>query len=129
MAAAHGRCVICHSRELVERGRGVRFNVSRHGEVVPAFAVRFNGKVHAYLNRCAHRSLELDLNEGDFFDPFGDHLICATHGARYAPTSGACVGGPCLGAGLVKLPVIEENGDICLKPGDDIHLINSDAVT
>ncbi len=24
MAAAHGRCVICHSRELVERGCGAR---------------------------------------------------------------------------------------------------------
>ncbi len=129
MVAAHGRCVICHSRELVERGRGVRFEISRHGEVVPAFAVRFDGKVHAYLNRCAHRSLELDWNEGDFFDAFGEHLICATHGARYAPTSGACVGGPCVRAGLVKLPVFEDDGDVCFEPGDDIHLMNSDAVT
>ena len=124
-----GRCVICYSRELVERGHGVRFNVSRRGEAVSAFAVRFHGKVHAYLNRCAHRSLELDWNEGDFFDAFGDHLICATHGARYAPTSGACVGGPCARAGLVKLPVFEDDGDVCFEPGDDIHLINSDEVT
>jgi nitrite reductase/ring-hydroxylating ferredoxin subunit len=84
--------------------------------------------VHAYLNRCAHRSLELDWNEGDFFDAFGEHLLCATHGARYAPASGACVGGPCRGAGLVKLAVSEENGDVLLEPGDDVHLINSEAV-
>jgi len=81
MVAAHGRRVICLSRELVERGHDVRFTVSRRGEAIPAFAVRFHGKVHAYLNRCAHRSLELDWNEGDFFDAFGEHLLCATHGA------------------------------------------------
>lgn len=129
MVAARGRSVICHSHELVERRRGLCFTLSRRGEVIPAFAVRFNGKVHAYLNRCAHRLLELDWNEGDFFDAFGEHLICATHGARYAPTSGVCVGGPCGGAGLVKLPVFEDNGDVCLETRDDIHLINPDVVT
>ena len=126
---ADGRSIICHSRELVERGRGVRFTLSRRGEAVPAFAVRFNGRVHAYLNRCAHRALELDWNEGDFFDAFGEHLICATHGARYAPASGTCVGGPCGGAGLVTLPVLEENDTVFIETGDDIHLKDSDAVT
>ena len=32
-------------------------------------------------------------------------------------------------AGLVKLPVFEDNGDVCFEPGDDIQLINSDEVT
>lgn len=129
MAATGKQTVICRSRELSERGRGIRFMVRRHGEAVPAFVVRFGGAVHAYLNRCAHRTLELDWNEGEFFDAFGEHLLCATHGARYAPASGACVGGPCGGAGLVKLAVREENGDVLLEPGDDIHLINPEAVT
>jgi nitrite reductase/ring-hydroxylating ferredoxin subunit len=124
MVAASQRSVICRSRELVDRGRGVRFQVRRRGSLTPAFAVRFNGVVHAYLNRCAHRSLELDWNEGEFFDAFGEHLLCATHGARYAPASGTCVGGPCGGAGLVKLAVSEQNGDVLLEPGDDIQLIN-----
>ena len=84
MAAAHGRCVISHSRELVERGRGVCFKISRRGEVVPAFAVRFNGKVYAYLNRCAHRSLELDWNEGDFSTPLAT-IFFAQHMERVMP--------------------------------------------
>ena len=125
MATADKRPVICRSGELIERGHGVRFAVRRRGEASPAFAIRFNGIVHAYLNRCAHRSLELDWMEGDFFDAFGEHLLCATHGARYLPASGACVGGPCTGTGLVKLPVFEENGEILLELGDDIHLVNS----
>ena len=129
MVAARRRNVICRSRDLTERGGGVRFKVSRRNEVVPAFVIRFEGAAHAFLNRCAHRSLELDWNEGDFFNAFGEHLLCATHGARYAPIGGVCIGGPCRRAGLVKLPVFEDNGDICLEPGDDVHLINSEAVT
>ncbi len=125
MAAADERHAICHSRELLDGGRGVRFQVSRHGELVPAFVVRFQGRVHAYLNRCAHRSLELDWIEGEFFDTFGEHLLCATHGARYVPTSGTCVGRPCGHAGLVKLAVFEENGDVCLEAGNNIQLVKT----
>lgn len=127
MAATDKQSVICRSRELTERGRGIRFTVRRHGVAASAFVIRFGGAVHAYLNRCAHRSLELDWSEGDFFDAFGEHLLCATHGARYAPASGTCVGGPCGGAGLVKLAVSEKNGDVFLEPGDDIHLMNSES--
>ena len=128
MVAANKRPVICRSLELIERGRGVRFVVRRRGEVTPAFAVRFHGIAHAYLNRCAHRSLELDWVSGEFFNAFGEHLLCATHGARYIPASGACVGGPCHGAGLVKLPLVEKNGQILLESGNDIHLVDSEDV-
>lgn len=126
MATTGKQSIICRSRELSERGRGIRFTVSRHGEAAPAFVIRFGGAVHGYLNRCAHRSLELDWSEGDFFDAFGEHLLCATHGARYAPASGVYVGGPCGGAGLVKLAVSEKNGEVFLEPGDDIHLMSSE---
>ena len=128
MAACEGRRVICHSSELLNSGRGVRFQVRRYGEIAPAFAIRFDDKAHAYLNRCAHRSLELDWEAGEFFDAFGELLICASHGARFAPASGACVGGPCHGTGLVKLTVTEKDGRLCLEPGDDIHLAPSDEV-
>lgn len=123
MVTAGKRSIICRSRDLTERGRGFRFTVHRRGERTPAFVVRFNGAVYGYLNRCAHRALELDWNAGDFFDAFGEHLLCATHGARYVPATGSCVGGPCLGAGLVRLPVTEDNGEILLESRDDLHLV------
>ena len=129
MVSAHGRQLVCRSGELVERGRGVRFEVSLRGEHIPAFVVRFEGRVHAYLNRCSHRSLELDWSAGEFFDAFGEHILCATHGARYAPVSGACVAGPCARAGLVKLGVVEEHGDVFLDLKDDIHLAPSGGMT
>ena len=78
---------------------GIDFTVARNGELTPAFVVRFHGAVHAYVNRWAHRRLKLDWNADEFFDAWGNHLLCATHGARYAPASGAWV------AGLVARPV------------------------
>ena len=60
--------LICESGALQEKGRGVRFGVTLNGEQQPAFAVRYGGQVYAYLNRCAHVSVELDWAEGAFFD-------------------------------------------------------------
>lgn len=51
--------------------------------------------------------MELDLKEGRFFDLSGDYLICATHGAMYEPADGRCIAGPCHGASLTALHVVE----------------------
>lgn len=106
--------LICASDELVEGGRGIRFSVDRHGVSEPAFVVRFRGRVYAYLNRCAHVPIEMDWQQGEFFDFSGLYLICATHGALYAPESGRCLGGRCEGRALVGVSVIEEGGGIFL---------------
>lgn len=103
---------ICASAELAERGDGLRFEIEYGGETVPAFAVRYNGRVHAYVNRCGHIAMELDWTQGKFFDAQGEYLICSTHGALYAPDSGACRGGPCRGAGLVGLAASEVDGRV-----------------
>jgi nitrite reductase/ring-hydroxylating ferredoxin subunit len=106
--------LICASREVAERGRGYCFGVDWAGERAPAFVVRFRGRVHAYLNRCAHVPVEMDWKPGDFFDMSGLYLICATHGALYAPDSGHCLGGRCDGRGLTPVPVVERDGNIYL---------------
>jgi nitrite reductase/ring-hydroxylating ferredoxin subunit len=104
--------LICASADLIERGRGVRFEVERQGRPVPAFAVRFEGEARAFLNRCGHLPQQLDWQEGEFFDDSRLYLICATHGALYHPGSGACVGGRCAGRGLIPLPVVEHDGRV-----------------
>ena len=52
--------------------------------------------------------------EGEFFDNEQRHLICATHGATYAPENGHCVAGPCKGARLTPLRVVEDDGQVWL---------------
>ena len=104
--------LICASGALREAGSGVRFEVEYFGETAPAFAVRFQGRVHGYLNRCAHVAMELDWRPGEFFDLQGRDLICSTHGAVYAADSGRCLGGPCGAAPLVALRLEERGGQV-----------------
>ena len=104
--------LICASEALPESGRGVRFEVEYFGAPAPAFVVRQDGKVHGYLNRCAHVAMELDWQEGVFFDSSGRDLICSTHGAVYETRSGRCLGGPCNRTPLVKLRFEEREGGV-----------------
>lgn len=108
--------LICRGSEVMEASRGFRFTVEREGRAVPAFVIRFNGRVHAYLNECGHVPAELDWMPGEFFDHSKLYLICSIHGALYAPDSGQCLGGPCRGNGLRPLMVREADGMIWLEP-------------
>lgn len=121
MAAAGAVNLICPCDRLTDGGRGVRFTVRHRGALVSAFAIRYQGRVHAYLNRCAHKLTELDWEPGEFFDAERRYLVCATHGALYEPDSGRCVAGPCRGAMLERLPVRETATGIHLEGPDEIH--------
>ena len=78
---------LCNSADLVNGGRAVPFDIVYAGQTCRAFAIRFQGQVHAYLNRCTHVAMEMD----------------------YQPDTGACSGGPCRG-GLVKIDLSEQDG-------------------
>src|SRR5580765_4249947 len=45
---------LCASAELVERGQAYVFDVLHYREPARAFALRYDGRVVAYLNRCLH---------------------------------------------------------------------------
>ncbi len=108
---------ICTSSELADGGDGMRFEIEYRGETAAAFAIRHGGRVYAYLNRCGHIAMELDWKPGKFFDAEAEYLLCSTHGALYAPESGACRGGPCRGAGLTRLDVFEADGRVFIGKG------------
>jgi nitrite reductase/ring-hydroxylating ferredoxin subunit len=114
MADDAGVVVICSSNDLREGGKGVRFMAQTAYGGQSAFAVRYDGKVYAYLNRCAHIPVELDWMDGEFFDYSKLYLICATHGAAYLPDNGLCVQGPCPGKRLTPVVVEERDGHIFL---------------
>ena len=109
---ADGERLICAAAALQDAGKGVRFEVEYFGDVAPAFVVRYAGRVHGYLNRCAHVATELDWREAEFFDSERRNLICSTHGAVYAADTGQCLGGPCGGAPLVRLQIEERAGQV-----------------
>ena len=106
--------LIGRSALLADGGPGMRFVVKGAAGHQAAFAVRWGGQVYAYLNRCAHVPVELDWEEGRFFDADKLYLLCATHGALYDPATGACLSGRCQGRGLVPLAVVERDGHIYL---------------
>lgn len=103
--------VLCLSEDLVEQGMAFPFDVMYAGQATRAFAVRFGGQAHAYLNRCTHVPMELDWQPNQVFDITGRWLLCATHGAHFQPDTGACTGGPCRG-GLVKIALSERDNRV-----------------
>lgn len=109
MSPEFDRIALCRSEDLVDGGLAVPFDVVYQGLSCWAFAVRFEGHVHAYLNRCAHVAMEMDFQPNRFFDTTGRWLICATHGALYEPATGRCMSGPCRRA-LVKIDLSEQSG-------------------
>jgi len=112
--------LLCDSGDLADGGAGVPFEVVYLTESCHAFAVRYQGTVYAYLNRCTHVPMELDYQPNQFFDLTGHWLICATHGALYAPQTGQCRLGPCRG-GLVKIEVSEANGQVHWHTSDKLQ--------
>ena len=63
-------------------------------------ALRRQGSLRVFLNRCPHRGIELDWIPGAFLAADGHHLQCATHGALFDPETGICISGPCAGESL-----------------------------
>lgn len=122
MAATPATRSICPSGALVEGGAGVRFRVRLGERPITAFVVRYAGTPHAYLNVCAHRWVELDWEHGKFWDLTGRWLICSSHGALYDPVNGKCVAGPCRGAALTAVPVVENDGQVSLVLKDGLDL-------
>ncbi|CAN5565054.1 Rieske 2Fe-2S domain-containing protein [soil metagenome] len=112
---------ICSSDQLEEKGDAIVFDVMQYRSRVRAFAMRFDGKVVAYLNRCVHVPVELDWQPGQFLDSRKEYILCSIHGAAYNPGTGRCVAGPCGRGGLAVLQVREVDGDVLWQPTRDIR--------
>ncbi|MBE2261679.1 MAG: Rieske (2Fe-2S) protein, partial [Burkholderiaceae bacterium] len=64
---ADSRIALCAAGELVNGGEAVPFDVIYGGQTCRAFAIRFEGRVHAFLNRCRHVAMEMDFQPNRFF--------------------------------------------------------------
>ena len=116
--------LLCSSQALAERGTAHVFEVTQYRQPVRAFVLRFDGKVVAYLNRCAHVPAEMDWQPGEFLDSEREWIQCSIHGAAYEPATGRCVGGPCGYRGLKALRVEEREGQVYWYPSRDIRPVD-----
>ncbi|WP_298831977.1 Rieske 2Fe-2S domain-containing protein [uncultured Piscinibacter sp.] len=111
--------LLCASDQLTERGDALVFDVLQHRQPARAFALRVDGRVVAYLNRCAHMPAEMDWLPGQFLDSDRAFILCSIHGAAYEPATGRCAGGPCGRGRLVAIEVEERDGQVYWYPSHD----------
>jgi nitrite reductase/ring-hydroxylating ferredoxin subunit len=94
----------------IREGQSVKFAIPRKDRITEAFVVKKDGKFFSYLNLCRHWSVGLDFDDNDFFSEDKAWLVCKNHGAIYEPATGICQGGPCGGAALYRVPIVEKEG-------------------
>mgnify|MGYP003514817438 FL=1 len=104
---------LCSSPSLAEgQSRGFAADGLR------LLAVRQNGQVYLYENRCPHRGVPLEWVADQFLDLSGSLLQCSTHGALFLISNGECVAGPCAGQSLRSL--------VCHEDAQGIWLVNQE---
>lgn len=124
--AASGGEALCAGVDIQERGRAWVWDLLEHGRPVRAFALRFDGQLRAYLNRCAHVAAEMDWQPGEFLDADKRWILCSIHGASYEPGNGRCVGGPCGRSRLTPVSVQEHDGQVYWYPSRDLRPVPFD---
>lgn len=75
-------------------------------------AVRKDGQLYAYRNRCPHRGISMEWLPDQFLDASASLIQCATHGALFLIESGECVAGPCAGQSLQTFAIREDDQGI-----------------
>jgi nitrite reductase/ring-hydroxylating ferredoxin subunit len=96
--------VLCRLSELAATGCR-EFKLGGGEWPARGFVVRAGTEVHAYLNRCAHLALPLNMLPDRFLTHDGSLILCTAHGALFEKRTGYCVAGPCRGAALERVAV------------------------
>ena len=111
--------VLCRLDEL--QATGCReFRLGAGQWPLQCFVVRAGSGVHAYVNRCAHMELPLNLLPNRFLTHDGSMILCTAHGAIFEKTTGYCVAGPCAGRSLEAVPVEVVEGFVLLGADVDV---------
>ncbi len=112
------RVTIRNPNEL-QLGEARVFQFMRKGRNASGFLIRHHEGLFAYYNRCCHWPVQLDLDDGQFYDERIDRIVCKTHGACYLVDSGYCDAGPCTGAQLEAYTVeLSEDSATVLIPDE-----------
>lgn len=111
--------VLCRVEELDATGCR-EFKLGGGEWPVRGFIVRSGTAVHAYLNRCAHMALPLNMLPDRFLTHDGSLILCTAHGALFEKSTGYCIAGPCNGQSLQRVPVQVAAG--CVMLADDVDV-------
>ena len=102
---------LCHLDDIADPGaRNIVIEIG--GRRFFGFLVRHGAEVRGYVDRCPHMGLPLAQVLDRYLTPDGALIACSWHGALFRPETGACVGGPCVGAHLTRWPVTVSAGKI-----------------
>lgn len=112
--------VVCATYEIDDcSARG--FVLARVGEdgATKPWSIMITRKGNNYFgfeNACPHEGTRLDSNfPGEFMDEEGNFVVCGRHGAQFDLDTGHCFSGPCQGKALTPVPLVIDDGDVCLS--------------
>ena len=91
---------------------GGAIRIAPDGERESLVVVREGETIAAYVNRCPHFRIPLDVGRG--IRTFRNHVLCANHYAAFRFADGLCVEGPCLGASLERVAIAVDGDRIGL---------------
>lgn len=104
--------LLCHLDDLPQ-GTAKGFDPLRQGRD-SVFVVRQGETLHAYRDVCPHYGdTTLPWRKDGYLDRSGEHVVCASHGARFEIATGLCISGPCKGQSLTGIHVeVTDTGQV-----------------
>jgi len=97
-------------------GQSQTFELVRGSERLPGFLLHHaQAGVVAYLNRCPHWFIDLDLGDERFYAEDVDRIYCKNHGALFRANDGVCDWGPCLGKALLRFELELDGEDAWVR--------------
>ncbi len=103
---------LCSLFEMAD-GEAIAVDLAANEGVESLIVLRQGDAAHVYLNSCPHAGRRLDWAPGKFLLSKGT-LVCAAHGASFTARTGLCIGGPCRGESLRRVPVEVVDGAVWL---------------
>lgn len=110
--------VVCRTIEI-DDGQASGFVLMRVGEdgapkPWPIIITRKANQFFGFENACPHQGTRLDTHPGELMDEEENFLACGRHQAKFDLDTGHCFIGPCQGKTLTPIPLVIDDGDICL---------------
>ncbi len=112
-AAPAAGTTLCRVDDIAVGGAKV-FTFRAGTDLFEMFILRRNDGLFTYVNDCPHARSPLDWRPGEFLTRDKTLILCTMHGARFRIEDGVCVGGPCPGASLTKVPIDVDAGVITI---------------